>query len=88
VISGVKIVFEGETVEADQMDFVTESTISGRYKVEDGAAIELSHHVKTVYRLKARKKPDGSPLYVLIGEVKADTKLPTVVPAEAPLVEG
>jgi hypothetical protein len=77
VISGVKIVFEGQTVEADQMNFEVESQVAGRFHLEDGATVELAHVVKNIYRLRDRKKPDGSPVYVLMGEASTVTRVPT-----------
>jgi hypothetical protein len=76
VISGVKIVFEGQTVDADQMDFKVESQVNGRFQIEDGATVELAHAVKNVYKLKDKKKPDGTPVYVLMGEASTKTSLP------------
>lgn len=76
MISGVKIVFEGQTVEADQMDFQAESQVTGRFRIEDGAIVELTHAIKNVYKLRDRKKPDGTPVYVLMGEASTVTRLP------------
>ena len=78
MISGVKVVFEGQTVEADQMDFKIESQVTGRFQIEDGATVELTHAVKNVYRLRDKKKPDGTPVYVLMGEASTATTFPSV----------
>ena len=77
MISEVKIVFEGQTVEADQMDFKVESQVAGRFHLEDGATVELAHIVKNIYRLRDRRKPDGSPVYVLVGEASTVTRVST-----------
>jgi hypothetical protein len=76
VIPGVKTFFEGQTVDADQMDFKVEAQLTGRFHIEDGATVELRHAVKNVYRLRDKKKPDGSPVYVLIGEASTNTTFP------------
>ncbi len=73
MLPGVKIVFEGQTVEADQMEFQVESQVQGRFHIEDGATVELTHSVKTIYKLRDKKKTDGSPVYVLMGEASTST---------------
>jgi hypothetical protein len=64
----VKIAFEGESVDAEEMTFEAVNQAPLAYKVGDGTVVELKHEVKNIYRLCDKKKPDGSPIYVLIGE--------------------
>lgn len=69
----VKIVYEGETVDAEEMQMTPTSESVGVYLLGDGAVIELKHEVKTVYRLCDKKKEDGTPIYVVTGEVRMKT---------------
>ena len=64
----VKVIYEGETVDAEDVEFSTESESIGSYSVTDGTTVTLTHHVKKIYRLCDKKKPDGSPMYLLTGE--------------------
>jgi hypothetical protein len=66
----VKIPFEGDTVDAVEVDFRTKSDGVQVLELADGAAIEFRHAVRKVYRVCGRKKEDGSPIYLLTGEAK------------------
>jgi hypothetical protein len=76
VAERVKVIYEGETVDAEDLGFTVESETTGSYLVSDGARVTIAHRVKNIYRLCDKKKPDGSPLYLLTGEtvVKTDPK--------------
>jgi hypothetical protein len=76
-ISRVKVIYEGETVDADEMEFkaVSEAPIS--YRLNDGTLIEIKHEVKKVFRLCDKKKADGSPIYLLNGTAQVRTEAPT-----------
>jgi len=76
--SRVKVVYEGETVDADDMGFkaITEAPLS--YQVEDGTVIEIKHEVKKVFRLCDKKKEDGSPIYLVNGIAQVRTEAPPV----------
>jgi hypothetical protein len=63
----VKVVYEGETVDADELEFEVQQEAVGYYKTGDGARIEFKHDVKTIYRLCDQKKEDGSPIYLVTG---------------------
>lgn len=75
-ISRVKVIYEGETVDADEMEFkaVAEPPIS--YQLNDGTIIEIKHEVKKVYRLCDKRKADGSPIYLLNGAAHVRTETP------------
>jgi hypothetical protein len=75
-ISRVKVIYEGETVDADEMEFkaVSEPPIS--YQLNDRTIIEIKHEVKKVYRLCDKRKPDGSPIYLLNGAAHVRTETP------------
>ena len=76
-ISRVKVVYEGETVDADEMRFevVAEPPIS--YRLSDGTVVEIKHEVKKVFRLCDKRKADGSPIYLLNGAAHVRTDLST-----------
>jgi hypothetical protein len=67
VAERVKVIYEGETVDAEDLGFTVES---------ETTRVTIAHRVKNIYRLCDKKKPDGSPLYLLTGEtvVKTDPK--------------
>lgn len=69
-MSRVKVVYENETVDADEMKFEIETDAFGVYITEDSARIEFRHDVKTIYRLCEKKKEDGSPIYLITGVAK------------------
>ena len=65
----VKVVHEGETVDAEELSFKTLALSSGRYETSDGVTITLTHDAKTIYRLCDKTKSDGSPIYLVTGGV-------------------
>jgi hypothetical protein len=70
----VKVPFEGDTVDAEEMSFEILSGGPVMLKLDDGTLVEVDHHVGKVYRLLEKKKDDGSPIYLLSGAVKITTK--------------
>jgi hypothetical protein len=64
--SKVKVLFEGQTVEADELTFSLVQEGKVICKASDGAVIEIIHDVKSLYRLE-KKKQDGSPIYLITG---------------------
>jgi hypothetical protein len=78
--SRVKVVYEGETVDADEMEFavVAEPPIS--YRLSDGTVVEIKHEVKKVFRLCDKKKDDGTPIYLLNGAAHVQTTSPAKTP--------
>lgn len=64
----VKVVYESETVDADELVFRAGPVPFGTYELEDGARIEFRHNVRKIYRLCDKKKPDGSPIYLVTGD--------------------
>ena len=72
----VKVVYEGETVDADEMEFkaIAEPPIS--YGLNDGTIIEIKHEVKKVFRLCEKRKADGSPIYLLSGTAQVQIESP------------
>jgi hypothetical protein len=73
VADRVKVIYEGETVDAEDVEFSIESETVGAYLVAGDARVTIAHHVKNIYRLCDKKKPDGSPLYLLTGETVVKT---------------
>ena len=69
----VKIAFEGETVDAEELTFQKVAERVGEYSLGDGARIELRHNVTSIFRLCDKKKPDNSPIYVLTGNAVLTT---------------
>lgn len=65
----VRIVHEGEAVDAEQMDFKTTAHCVEMLDVEDGTKIEVDHRIKSVFRLRDKKAEDGTPIYVCAGQV-------------------
>ena len=57
--------FEGQLVDADQLEFETEKEPFSVYKLEDGTIIKLKTVLGNVSRLVDRYKPDGEPIYIL-----------------------
>jgi hypothetical protein len=47
----VKIPYEGETVDAEQMEFKSSAPCSEVLTVEDGSVIELSHQVGSIFQI-------------------------------------
>jgi hypothetical protein len=86
VAAKVKVVHEGETVEADQLDFKAESATSGVYAIEDGSRIAIQHEVKAVYRLE-KKKADGTPIYLITGGAAVQVTQPKDSPGKPPVVQ-
>jgi len=74
-LNRVKVVYESETVDADEIAFKEASQVVGSYELEDGTVIEIRHEVKTIYRLCDKKKADGSPIYLLAGGAAVRTIL-------------
>jgi hypothetical protein len=63
----VKLAYQGETVDAEEVPFSVRSEVHGLYSLGDGAEIELRHEVKNIYRLVDKRKDDGSPVYIVTG---------------------
>jgi hypothetical protein len=66
----VKIVYEGETVDAEELSFKGQGNSVLLIEVGDGAKIELKHEIKNVYRLCDKKKEDGNPIYIMTGKLE------------------
>lgn len=67
----VKIPYENEVVDADQMEFKSVGgAVPELLELEDGATIEFGHRVTTIFKLRDKKKEDGSPVYICVGQVK------------------
>jgi hypothetical protein len=63
----VKIPFEGETVDAEDIAFELLETALASLRTSDGATITMKHDIQKVYRLCDKKKDDGTPIYVMVG---------------------
>jgi len=64
----VKVPFEGETVDAEDISFDVSEAVRGVCRLADGTTISMTHEIKKVYRLCDKKKEDGSPIYMLVGQ--------------------
>jgi hypothetical protein len=63
----VKLAYEGEMVDAEEVPFAVKEEVHGVYALEGGMQIELRHEVKKVYRLVDKQREDGSPVYIVAG---------------------
>ena len=59
--AGVRIPYNGQTVDADEMDFKADGPAVLVLRIEDGTVLEVKHDASAVYRLR-EKAPDGTPL--------------------------
>jgi hypothetical protein len=69
----VKVVHEGETVDAEELSFKLILQSKGTYETSDGVTITLSHEAKAIYKLCDKHKADGSPIYLVTGAVEMAT---------------
>lgn len=74
----VKIAFQGESLDADDLSFERVKEEWSSYETEDGATVKLKHVVTKIYRLCDKKKDDGSPIYVLMGDIVLASDPPAV----------
>jgi len=59
-----EVLFEGETVPAEQLDFEADKEPWCVYRLSDGTVLRLKSILGNVCRLVDRYKPDGEPIYV------------------------
>ena len=71
----VKLPYESEVVDADQVEFKSVGGSPEILELEDGTKIEFGHRVKNVFKLRDKKKDDGSPIYICSGQVSINTTL-------------
>lgn len=71
----VRVVYEGETVEAEEIPFTTVAETKAKFELSDGAIITIDHAVKAIYRLCEKKKEDGNPIYLITGQVTVNADL-------------
>ena len=81
----VKVIHEGETVDADEMDFRVVAEAPQVYDAGDGTKIEIKHQVKKIYRLCDKKKPNGEAIYLITGTADVRSSFP---PPETPKEHG
>ena len=72
--AGVRVPYNGQTVDADEMDFSVQGNGALVVHVEDGAVLHLNHSATAVYRL-LQKDAEGAPLYLVTGTASIN-KLP------------
>lgn len=84
-VTPVRVAYDGENVDAEDMQFETLSSVAGQFKVSDGAAITFRHTVSHIYRLIGKTKKDGSPIYLVTGEAQLVAKRPPQTSDEAAL---
>lgn len=73
---GVKVSFNGETIDADELVFEQTGEAIGRYGLTDGTEIEFRQEVTAIFRLIGKTKEDGSPIYLVSGGAKVKTTSP------------
>ena len=72
---GVRVPFNNQTVDADEMDFQLHGDGHLIVTVEDGTSIELTHGVTSVYRLKLLDD-QGKPHNVVTGLASMNKTVP------------
>lgn len=65
--SKVKVVHDGETVDAEEMEFRVSDGSGLVCDVSDGTRVEIKYSINHVYRLCDKKKDNGTPIYLLVG---------------------
>jgi len=75
VTETIKILHDGEAVDAEEMGFKILKDGAVLCEVSDGSRIEIKHEIRHIYRL-AKKKEDGSPIYLLVGGADIKAKEP------------
>jgi hypothetical protein len=88
VSTRVTIEFGGEQVPADELEFKTEKEDWNSYLAEDGVTVKLKHVVAKIYRLVDKQHADGSPVYVVAGNVLLTKTEPQAERAPEPESEG
>lgn len=69
----VTVTFEGKEERAVELEFEPQKEGWSSYVLPEGTMIKLKHVVTRVFKLIDRAKDDGSPLYVLEGQVIVTT---------------
>jgi len=64
----VKVLFEGQTVDAKELKFEQKERSTGLYETATGVRVTIVHTVDAIYEIQGRTKPDGSPVYLVTGE--------------------
>ena len=70
----VKVVYEGETADAEELKFKMQNDPVLSCELSDGASVDIRLGLKSVYRLCDKKKADGSSIYLLTGNFEAKVK--------------
>ena len=60
-----KITFQGEEVEAEEIDFLSTGENWNSYQLSDGTVLRMRAIVGQVFRIPSRYDNDGNPLYVV-----------------------
>jgi hypothetical protein len=68
-INRVKILYEGQAVDAEELAFTSQTSSTMTCEISDGAKIEIKQAIAGVYRLCDRKSPEGKPIYLLVGKL-------------------
>jgi len=61
----IEILFEGQMVPAEQLEFESEKEPFSLYRLEDGTVIKLKTILASVSRVLDRYHADGNPIYVM-----------------------
>jgi len=71
-----KVEFKGEMVPALDLEFEAEKEPWCIYRLEDGTVLRVRQVLAKITRLTDRYKPDGEPIYTLVGSVIVHADVP------------
>jgi hypothetical protein len=72
----VKVPYENDVVDADEMGFKSTSGTPQVLELEDGSKIKFGHTVSKVFKLRDKKKEDGRPIFICVGNALIEVILP------------
>ena len=61
----VEINFQGQKVQADPVDILTDHETWNEYTLGDGTLLRMKTVVTEVFKLRGRKDAEGKPIYVV-----------------------
>lgn len=75
----VKVLYEGEAVDAEQVQFTNVAPGVELLDIEDGTRITVTCITKTIFRLLHKRKENGDPIYVCTMVVNTVATVPQAV---------
>jgi len=82
----VKIIFEGQPTDAEQLLYTTDGPCVETLKVENGDNVAVTYRTLALFRMKDKKGPDGKPIYMC--SMKIDIAHAVHVSAGEPMKDG